>query len=181
MPSPVSDLSIDDNAENRLAVTRDYVIEIDGTPDVPPLLSIFGGKITTYRKLAEHALSRLGPWLPQDAWRLDRRRAASRREHPRHFRRFCAGSRTRLSSPSQDTRSSLRPVVRDARKRAAGFGPHLWRSWTPLRRKLLRVRGVVPSRNGVGHERCRLLDRRTKHGLHLTPAQRSAFEACIVK
>jgi hypothetical protein len=72
------------------------------------------------------------------------------------FRGFRAGARTRLSGASQDTCPSLRAVVRDARKRAARSGPHLRRSWMPLRRKLLRVRGLVPSRNGVGHKRCRL-------------------------
>src|SRR5215467_12899954 len=43
----------DDNAKNPSAVTRDYVFEVEGSGSVPPLLSIFGGKITTYRKLAE--------------------------------------------------------------------------------------------------------------------------------
>ncbi len=51
----------DDNAENPSAITRDYVFNIDGTP---PLLSVFGGKITTYRKLAEHALQKLIPYFP---------------------------------------------------------------------------------------------------------------------
>lgn len=37
-------------------VTRDYVLERDGKPNEPALLSIFGGKITTYRRLAEDAL-----------------------------------------------------------------------------------------------------------------------------
>ena len=51
----------DDSAENPSAVTRDYVFDVDGEP---PLLSVFGGKITTYRKLAEQALQKLGPFLP---------------------------------------------------------------------------------------------------------------------
>ena len=51
----------DDDAVNPSAVTRDYVFELDGEP---PLLSVFGGKITTYRKLAEHALQKLLPHLP---------------------------------------------------------------------------------------------------------------------
>ncbi len=51
----------DDNADNPSAVTRDYVFELDGDP---PLLSVFGGKITTYRKLAEHALQKLKPYFP---------------------------------------------------------------------------------------------------------------------
>jgi glycerol-3-phosphate dehydrogenase len=50
----------DDGAEDASAVTRDYVLERDGEGEVPPLLSVFGGKITTYRRLAEHALEKLG-------------------------------------------------------------------------------------------------------------------------
>ena len=49
----------DDASENVSAVTRDYVFDIDASEGRPPLLSIFGGKITTYRKLAEHALAKL--------------------------------------------------------------------------------------------------------------------------
>jgi len=57
----------DDSAENPSTVTRDYVFDID--PKAPgggqaPLLSVFGGKITTFRKLAEHALDRLAPFYP---------------------------------------------------------------------------------------------------------------------
>ena len=40
-------------------MTRDYVFDLDGAPGNAPLLSIFGGKITTFRKLAEHALDEL--------------------------------------------------------------------------------------------------------------------------
>ncbi|WP_379545876.1 glycerol-3-phosphate dehydrogenase [Qipengyuania sp. DSG2-2] len=49
----------DDKASSNSTVTRDYMFELDGGGDTPPILSIFGGKITTYRKLAEHALQRL--------------------------------------------------------------------------------------------------------------------------
>jgi glycerol-3-phosphate dehydrogenase len=45
------------------ALTRDYVLELDEEGGAP-LLSIFGGKITTYRRLAEHALEKLEPHLP---------------------------------------------------------------------------------------------------------------------
>ncbi len=50
----------DDGAGNPSAVTRDYVFDLD-TAGGAPLLNIFGGKITTFRKLAEHALQRLAP------------------------------------------------------------------------------------------------------------------------
>ena len=53
----------DDASENVSAVTRDYVFDMDAPEGQAPLLSIFGGKITTYRKLAEHALDKLLPGL----------------------------------------------------------------------------------------------------------------------
>jgi glycerol-3-phosphate dehydrogenase len=52
----------DDGSADPSDITRDYHFVVD--TDGPPLLSIFGGKITTYRKLAEHALDRLEHWLP---------------------------------------------------------------------------------------------------------------------
>jgi glycerol-3-phosphate dehydrogenase len=58
----------DDASENVSAVTRDYVFDVDrGSGDEAPLLSIFGGKITTFRKLAEHALAKLLPLLGREA------------------------------------------------------------------------------------------------------------------
>lgn len=54
----------DDESKNASKVTRDYKLELtETTPDAPPLLSVFGGKITTYRRLAESALSKLQPHL----------------------------------------------------------------------------------------------------------------------
>jgi glycerol-3-phosphate dehydrogenase len=53
----------DDHAENASAVTRDYVLDVEGGDGAPALLSVFGGKITTYRRLAEHALEKLLPVL----------------------------------------------------------------------------------------------------------------------
>ena len=49
----------ENNAGSNSTVTRDYQFELDrgAGGDEPPILSIFGGKITTYRKLAEHALT----------------------------------------------------------------------------------------------------------------------------
>ncbi|MBD8893770.1 glycerol-3-phosphate dehydrogenase [Roseibium litorale] len=55
----------DDGAKDAKAATRDYVLELDGgDAGNPALLSVFGGKITTYRKLAEHVLEKLEPFLP---------------------------------------------------------------------------------------------------------------------
>jgi glycerol-3-phosphate dehydrogenase len=52
----------DDGASEAKAATREYVFELD-TPGGAPLLSIYGGKITTHRRLAEEALEKLAPWL----------------------------------------------------------------------------------------------------------------------
>jgi glycerol-3-phosphate dehydrogenase len=57
----------DDQAENASAVTRDYVLDVTGGGNEPALLSVFGGKITTFRKLAEHALEKLLPAMGRDA------------------------------------------------------------------------------------------------------------------
>ena len=54
----------DDDALDPSAVTRDYAFDLDVADGKTPMLSIFGGKITTFRRLAEHALEKLGPWLP---------------------------------------------------------------------------------------------------------------------
>jgi len=52
---------LDDDAANASGVTRDYALELD--TDGAPLLSVFGGKITTYRKLAEQVVDQLAPLL----------------------------------------------------------------------------------------------------------------------
>ena len=54
----------DDGAGNPSAVTRDYVFDLDETNGVP-MLNIFGGKITTFRKLSEHALQRVAKFFPK--------------------------------------------------------------------------------------------------------------------
>ncbi len=57
----------DDAAKDASAVTRDYVLDVDiGSSEDgerSPVVSVFGGKITTYRRLAEHVLEKLQPSL----------------------------------------------------------------------------------------------------------------------
>ena len=54
----------DDGATAAQEATRDYVLKLDAPGGAPASLSVFGGKITTYRRLAEAALARLAPHLP---------------------------------------------------------------------------------------------------------------------
>ena len=53
----------DDGGVSASTVTRDYVFDLDAPQEAAPVLSVFGGKLTTYRKLAEHALAELLPKL----------------------------------------------------------------------------------------------------------------------
>lgn len=59
----------DDGAKSATAATRDYTVKVDATEGAP-ILNIFGGKITTYRKLAEDAMDKIVPFFPgtSGAW-----------------------------------------------------------------------------------------------------------------
>ena len=61
---------VDDEDSNPSAVTRDYTLTVQDAGGQAPLLSVFGGKLTTYRRLAESALERLKPWFSEmgPAW-----------------------------------------------------------------------------------------------------------------
>ena len=53
----------DDGASSATAATRDYVLKLDDNG--APVLNVFGGKITTYRKLAEAAMAKIVPFFPE--------------------------------------------------------------------------------------------------------------------
>jgi glycerol-3-phosphate dehydrogenase len=55
----------DDKAADPSAVTRDYRLVLDGGSGEAPLLTVYGGKLTTYRRLSEEALRRLRPAFPR--------------------------------------------------------------------------------------------------------------------
>jgi glycerol-3-phosphate dehydrogenase len=168
----------DDNAKNPSAVTRDYVFEVDGAAGTAPLLSIFGGKITTYRKLAEHAMQRLAPWFPdmQPAWTAGKPlpggdmtsfpefAAEFAREYPalpqdlvHHYARLY-GTRAR----------ALLGAARSSADLGRRFGANFYE----------REAGYLRDTEWATRT-ADFLDRRTKHGLSLTPAERLAFEAAL--
>jgi glycerol-3-phosphate dehydrogenase len=53
-----------DESDNPSAITRDYTLSLSGGAGEAPILSVFGGKLTTYRKLAESAMQQLAPFFP---------------------------------------------------------------------------------------------------------------------
>lgn len=60
----------EDESSDAQAVTRDYTIELDDSVSQAPLLSIFGGKLTTYRKLGQAVVDQLATFFPEmkPAW-----------------------------------------------------------------------------------------------------------------
>jgi glycerol-3-phosphate dehydrogenase len=60
----------DDGSADPSAITRDYTLRVDDEDGAAPVLSVFGGKITTYRSLAESAVEKLAPYFPamKPAW-----------------------------------------------------------------------------------------------------------------
>ncbi|MCA3561184.1 MAG: glycerol-3-phosphate dehydrogenase [Aestuariivirga sp.] len=165
----------DDNAENPSAVTRDYVFDVTGEP---PMLSVFGGKITTYRKLAEHALEKLKPFFPamKDAWTataplpggdmpdadFERFLGDLRKANPwlpekvaHHYARLY-GTRTK-------------ELLNGARG-MPGLGQHFGGLLYKAEIDYLRRAEWARTADDV-------LDRRTKHGLHITAEQRAAVQS----
>ena len=174
---------LDDDADSPSAVTRDYTFDVDpGTPeaDRPPLLSVFGGKITTYRKLAEHALDRLRPFFPdmRGAWtaavpmpggdianadfegwlgRLARFYPWLPPRLLRHYGRLYGTRADRLIGDARRLEELGRHFGGQLYEREALF--------------LIETEWAETSED--------ILMRRTKHHLHLTEAERDAFDAWL--
>ncbi len=172
----------DDDAANPSAVTRDYVFELDGDQQKAPLLSAFGGKITTYRKLAEHALDRLAPFFPQmgKAWTVGATLPGG--DLPgADFESFEAGVWTRWPWLP-------RPL---ARHYARAYGSRIERllagaaQLADLGQHFGGLLYEQEARYLLEHEWARsatdILRRRTKHELRLSPEERAAFSAWLAQ
>ena len=155
-------------------MTRDYLLELDD--DGPPLLSIYGGKITTYRRLAEAVLERLGPYLPARGGLA----AGWTGTTPLPGGEFDAdelpalAERLLRSHPSIDESHALRLVraygtraerVLASAATAGGLGRHFGATLTEAEVRYLADQEWAATADDV-------LWRRSKLGLHLTAAER---------
>jgi glycerol-3-phosphate dehydrogenase len=185
---------IDDEHGNPAAVTRDYRLDLD-TDGGAPLLSVFGGKITTFRRLAEEAAARLLPVLREAGlhprrgdWTADAHlpggdivawlgaRAGPARALMANVERFVAALQ-------EQHRDVAPPLVR---RLARAYGT---RAVPLLARGLGEV--VAPGvhagelRHLVEHEWARSADdvlwRRSKLGLHLDAAGRATVAAWLAE
>jgi glycerol-3-phosphate dehydrogenase len=170
----------DDESANPSAVTRDYVFEIEPErpeQDLPPLLSVFGGKITTYRKLAEHAINRLEPFFDglKPSWTARTPLPGGDMANA-DFDRFFAGLKVEHAWLSADLAwhyarlygTRAREVLGDATGIEA-LGEHL--GGLLYEREVEYLRRVEWARTAAD-----ILERRTKHGLHLSQDQKLALD-----
>jgi glycerol-3-phosphate dehydrogenase len=60
----------DDGSGDPSAISRDYTLRLDAAGGEPPVLTVFGGKLTTYRSLAQKVMDRLAPYFAamRPAW-----------------------------------------------------------------------------------------------------------------
>ncbi len=171
----------DDGSANPSAVTRDYVLKLDaGEHGRTPLLSIFGGKITTYRRLAESALAELASFFPRMKAAWTRSKPLPGGDMPRGrlsvFARDLAARYPALPLELRDAllhrHGTRAPLVLGQARTAHDLGTHFGHTLYAAEVDYL-----------VTHEWARdaedVLWRRTKCGLHLTAAQRGALAAYL--
>lgn len=167
----------DDNADNPSAVTRDYLFDLNSDESNSPLLSVYGGKITTYRKLAEQAVNKLSTFFTTSngAWTADSHLPGgdipdSDFEHfaislEIQFKQLPA-TLVRHYARLYGTRvSRLLTGVEVPEQLGMHFGHHLYE---------VEVRYLV--RYEWARSAHDVLHRRTKHGLHLSASQMQVFE-----
>ena len=171
----------DDGDDNPSAVTRDYHLEVDAPDGAAPLLSVFGGKITTYRRLAEHALEDLRKFYPRmaGAWTdgkaLSDGELANAPTFEQAFDRFVDGAaQAKPGLPPDLMRvlarrhgtalDELLEGVRTVADLGRHFGGHLYEHEV---RYLMREEWAVEPDD--------VLWRRSKEGLHMTAGQRESF------
>ena len=168
----------DDGASKAQEATRDYVLKADGGEGAAPLLNAFGGKITTYRRLAEAMLEKIEGFL-------GKRGAAWTASSPLPGGDFPATgfdaevARLKGAYPFLEARFARRLVRLYGTRARALLG--LAKSYADLGRDFgadlyeAEVRYLVENEWAVAAED--ILWRRTKRGLHLDREQAAALEA----
>ena len=163
----------DDGASEAKAVTRDYVLELDGNG--PALLSVFGGKITTARHLAEEAMEKLAPAMDFTARPVTRARVFPGGAIA-DFDTFLA--RVRATWPFLGETRSARMAhaygqmladLLDGISDEAAMGDDLGGGVTEVEARWLHDREWARTSDDV-------LKRRTKVGLHLSEQERETFD-----
>ncbi len=171
----------DDGAKNASATTREYVHDFDAPEGGAPLLSVFGGKLTTYRRLAEDAIDRLAPHLkPPCAKRwtasaplpggdieggdFDRFSRTLRGKYPW----LNAATVARLARAYGTRAEAILGHARCARDLGEDFGAGVFQA---------EIDYLISQEFALTAED--ILWRRSKRGLHLSPAERARVSAYV--
>jgi glycerol-3-phosphate dehydrogenase len=167
----------DDGASKAQEATRDYVLKVDGESGQAPLLNIFGGKLTTYRRLAESALDKIGDaigakgerWtarsrLPGGDFAIDGFDAEVRSLAKRFA--FLSPAHARRLVRLYGTRAA---AMLDGASRIEDLGRHFGSDLYECEVRWLMHEEWARHAEDV-------LWRRTKRGLHLTAAEAAALE-----
>ncbi|MFC4160306.1 glycerol-3-phosphate dehydrogenase [Chitinimonas lacunae] len=162
----------DDQSDDPSAVTRDYVLRLDR--DGAPVLSVFGGKLTTYRQLALAALLELQPFLPLQPLAAKPPPLPGGDLPEADFEAFLTTVRQRyaaldpalLGRLARQFGSRIDRVL-DGVSETADLGQHYGAGLYQCELDYLVAQEWATSADDV-------LWRRTKRGLHMTAAQRAA-------
>ena len=167
----------DDETEDASKVTRDYKLELSDLPEGGALLSVFGGKITTYRRLAEAVLARLGPSVGVATRGWTDGAPLPGGDLPKHdFPAFLADCHRRWPFMSEDWLlrmaraygTRLERIMRDARQ-LSDLGTQYGAGLSEAEVKYLESNEWAISSDDI-------LWRRTKLGLRMSIAERTSFE-----
>jgi glycerol-3-phosphate dehydrogenase len=165
----------DDGTSDPSAITRDYTLRVDDEHGSLPVLSVYGGKVTTYRRLAEHAMGKLAPWFPgmKGDWTaavplLGADFSGTLREHSRDefFTRYGGIPEPILRGLFRRHGTLAHEVLGESRT-VGDLGEHFGAELYAREVDYLVAREWARSAEDV-------LWRRTKAGLELKPAQREA-------
>lgn len=165
----------DDGKGNPSAVTRDYVFDLDTTADAP-MLNIFGGKITTFRELAERGLAKLTQIFPDMSgdWTADAPLPGGDMENSdfESFRNFLKNTYTWMPAELREHYGRLygtriAEIVRGTAS-LEGLGQHFGGN-------LYEAEALYLVRKEWARTAEDILWRRTKHRLHLTDDEQRAF------
>jgi D-erythritol 1-phosphate dehydrogenase len=168
----------DDGKSDPSSITRDYTFELDADGDKAPVLSVFGGKLTTYRCLAESALKKLAPYLPPmgPIWTKEAALPGGEMSNYNAFRdeifdRYKGFPRDMLDGivRRHGARSEL---VLDKATRPEDLGTNFGAGLTSREIDRLVADEWAETADDI-------LWRRTKCGLHMDAAQRTAVEAYL--
>jgi D-erythritol 1-phosphate dehydrogenase len=171
----------DDGSADPSAVTRDYVLKLDTDGQAqPPLLSVFGGKITTYRRLAESALAALAPFFSgmKGPWTRTQPLPGGDMPH-RRLGVFARDFAARYPSLPAELRDALLHRHGTRAARVLGQARTTQDLGTHFGHTLYAAEVDYLIAHEWAHDAEDVLWRRTKCGLHLAAAQRDALAAYL--